>query len=206
MLLESNNEALGHGMLHHSDKNHAGVYTTPSIKTAMGYAVPQIVFGDFIWHKVVIEVLVNNGFDKRITQKNTSEKKQWCHHAEDTYITRIHFALSSPPGQGQPRYHLWKPELECRLPRELPFNQIVLLAGGMYGPKPSGVLPPWTPPGRTVAVLPLVPPQSKAAGPSKAASTCTAIVPAEAPWRAKMKTIGRDKNHPHIPPLCFKAG
>jgi len=182
-LAESNDETKGHGILHHGGKDWHGVYTSPNIGTAAGYAVPQITFKDGIWHCVIIEVLVNNGFEKRITQSNTNEKKQWVHHSEDVHILRVHLSLSSPPYQGQARYYDWKPELECRNPGELLYDQIGLLPGGRYGPLPKGGQPPWKPP-----ALALVAPQSKASSHSSEwtakVPTCTTIVPAvTAPWK-----------------------
>ena len=59
VLLESNNHALGH------DFGEAGVYCTPEITTARSYGTPHELFGDGVYHRPIIELLVNTNERRR---------------------------------------------------------------------------------------------------------------------------------------------
>ena len=55
--LESWSEARGHRLLN----GHPGVYLTDSLDTASGYAIPHVLFGDDVFHQVMIEVRATPG-------------------------------------------------------------------------------------------------------------------------------------------------
>jgi len=98
---ESNYKTLGH------DYSMPGVYCSPRFETAEGYARPQILFGDGVYHRIVLELRVDP------VQQKKRRKKEWVYPSAGVSLHSIHIKSNAPPYKGEERLHSWDPALEA---------------------------------------------------------------------------------------------
>jgi hypothetical protein len=104
-ILESKDEEAGH------EFTMPGVYCTPRPQTARQYARPQMVFGDSMYHRVMLEVRVDKA---RLKDKKKTGGVQWVCRGKDIVIRAVWFWLNDPPAKGEERFEDWRPGLEAR--------------------------------------------------------------------------------------------
>ena len=110
---------------------------TPNAETAWGCSTPHILFEDKdlpderqSWTRFMFQVVVN--VDNRSGKnKDTKNKKniQWVFPEGCVEVTHLHVATNYPPGNGDGRIRLWKPELELTPRKDIHWNQIVKING-----------------------------------------------------------------------------
>ena len=106
-LLESSDLAAGHEFWI------AGVYCTPNPKTAAQYARPHQVFGDDMYHRVMLEVRYDN---TRLLKSRRRGGGQRVLPYLAVAITGVLFRPNSPPERGEERIDTWDPTLEAMPP------------------------------------------------------------------------------------------
>ena len=107
-LLASDDHSLGHGFSAQDPKG--SVYVTPKQTTAVGYARPHVVFGDGVYHRVFLEVLVDPV--KRKTS-HCKSGKQWVAPEHGIVIRAIWIQANSPVHGNDDRLETWEPSLEA---------------------------------------------------------------------------------------------
>lgn len=107
VMLASDNKEAGH------DFWEPGVYCTPVLGTARWYGIPHILFGDDIYHRVVIELRVDPARRKKNRQRGGV---QWVFPADATVIRAIWIQNNSPPDSDERRFAHWDPEMEALPP------------------------------------------------------------------------------------------
>ena len=103
----SSNLALGHdfnslGMSH--------VYCSPKFDTAIGYARPQNVFGDGVYHFCVLELRVD------LTRRHRRKKlggEQWTFESDAVVIVGVWICSNCGNPKGEEHLRFWVPEDEC---------------------------------------------------------------------------------------------
>ena len=104
VLLESNDLSRGH------EFSEPGVYVSPRIDTARWYARPQVVFGDGVFHRVIVEVRVDL---KRSKKKKKSGGVQWVFPSAAVSIYAVRVQINAPPQNGEERIKDWSASLEA---------------------------------------------------------------------------------------------
>lgn len=107
VMLNSDNKDAGH------DFWEPGVYCTPVLSTARWYGIPHILFGDDIYHRVVMELRVNPAMRKRSRERGGV---QWVFPSEATVIRAIWVQSNAPPDADERRFVFWDPDLEALPP------------------------------------------------------------------------------------------
>ena len=107
VLLESSDYGLGHDFL----KNSPGVYCTPMTETARTYARPHVIFGDGVYHRVMLELRVNTERRKRNRKKGGV---QWVFNSDAVSLHALWVQRNAPPARHEERVNEWDPELEAR--------------------------------------------------------------------------------------------
>ena len=102
-LLASDNKEAGH------DFWEPGVYCTPVLKTAQWYARPHIVFGDGVYHRVLLEVRVHR---QRLKRRRHRGGVQWVFDENAVIIRAVWLQINSPPDTEESRFDSWDPDLE----------------------------------------------------------------------------------------------
>ena len=122
-VLASISEYFGHAMV----EGFAGVYSTKTREQAAEYAKPHIVFGNGVFHRVVLELAVAEAGILHYYDRGASPT--WVHHEQAVLLKGIHIKINSPPGVGEGRFYEWNPWLEVLLTGEdphLPIRKNVL--------------------------------------------------------------------------------
>jgi len=138
--IASDNVELGHRTLgSESGEPLTGVYVTPMEITAIGYAIPQIMFRDHdagsgdqgqYWTRFVFEVLVN--VNDRLGKNKPGANKnniQWVFTENHVEIVSLRVYTNYPPGASDGRIRDWKPALELTPGPSYGWSQIKKLDG-----------------------------------------------------------------------------
>eukprot|EP00930_Biecheleria_cincta_P090908 TRINITY_DN8039_c0_g1_i1.p1 TRINITY_DN8039_c0_g1~~TRINITY_DN8039_c0_g1_i1.p1 ORF type:complete len:556 (+),score=74.28 TRINITY_DN8039_c0_g1_i1:2-1669(+) len=104
VMLESNDKDAGH------DFWQPGVYCTPLLSTARWYGRPHILFGDGVYHRVVLELRVD---PSRRTKERQRGGVQWVFPEGAVVIRAIWVQSNAPPDAGEQRFDTWNPMLEA---------------------------------------------------------------------------------------------
>jgi len=104
VLLESDDREAGH------DFWEPGVYCSPLIPTARWYARPHIVFGDGVYHRALLEVVVDT---KRRKRERMRGGVQWVFPREAVAIRAVWLEKNAPPNVEEQRFTTWDPGLEA---------------------------------------------------------------------------------------------
>ena len=100
IMLESDDLERGHEI--------EGVYCTPLISTARGYARPQVLFGDDIYHRVVLELFCQK---YRINQRR---KGGWqVYPSSAVSVAAVLVLAHAAPDVGEERVDRWEDSLEA---------------------------------------------------------------------------------------------
>ena len=95
------------------DGVYPGVYCSPLPKTAWGYARPQMVFGDGLYHRAMLKLR----YDPHRTRKNTNKGgHQVVTESSAVSIEGVFFGINWPPSKGEERLDNWKSVLEVLPP------------------------------------------------------------------------------------------
>ena len=87
-----------------------GVYCTPKLSTAWGYARPQVVFGDGAYHRVILELRVSEAQRKK---KRAKGGEQWVFESEDVRVHGVWIGVNMPPSSGEERLSHWDAQDEA---------------------------------------------------------------------------------------------
>ena len=89
---------------------------TSFFRVFIQYAIAQILFGDTVFHKMMVEVLCDE--DKRLARKAPSKhvNEQLAYSEDGIKIRAFWFGRNCPPGAGDDRYLDWVPKLEAIVP------------------------------------------------------------------------------------------
>ena len=104
VVLASDSYAKGHNFWE------PGVYCSPLLETALGYARPQVLFADDTYHRVLLELRVDPRKRLRSRQRGG---QQWVFPAEAVSIFAIWVQMNAPPQAGEERLRDWDPSLEA---------------------------------------------------------------------------------------------
>jgi len=104
IILESNDESLGHQFWE------PGVYCSPKFSTGASYARPQILFGDSVYHRIVLELRVD---PERQQKKKKKGGNQWVFPSDAVSLHAIWIRSNAPPCKGEERLNFWDPNLEA---------------------------------------------------------------------------------------------
>ena len=74
------------------------------------YARPHAMFGDGVYYRVVLELLVDP--DRRSTKRKKSGS-QWILPESAVAISKVHFLPNDPPETGEERFDLWDETMEA---------------------------------------------------------------------------------------------
>ena len=102
--LESSDSALGH------DFWCPGVYCSPLVDTARGYARPQVLFGDGAFHRPLLELKVDL---QRLRRQRQRGGTQWVFPSSAINLRALWVHLNAPPADGEERFNSWDPALEA---------------------------------------------------------------------------------------------
>lgn len=103
-LLESCDESLGHEFWM------AGVYCSPNLATATGYARPQVLFSDGVYHRVILELRVMDSDRLKSRQRGG---QQWIYRGHHIHIYGFWVMSNAPPAAGDERLNHWNPTHEA---------------------------------------------------------------------------------------------
>ena len=96
------------------DGVYPGVYCSPLPKTAWGYARPQMVFGDGLYHRTMLKLR----YDPHRTRKNRNKGgHQVVTESSAVSIEGVFFGINWPPVKGEERLDNWKSV--CRLAKDV---------------------------------------------------------------------------------------
>ena len=104
VLLESDNMSLGH------EYWEPGVYCSPFGETARTYAVPHALFGDSVYHRAVIELLVNTDERRR---RRARGGDQWVFPWNAIHVQKFWVQSNAPPDYWESRLQGWEPQLDA---------------------------------------------------------------------------------------------
>ncbi|CAK0893498.1 unnamed protein product, partial [Prorocentrum cordatum] len=104
VFLESNDLSLGH------DFWEPGVYCSPDLDTGLWYARPHILFGDGVYHRVILELKVDPARRKKNRKRGGV---QWVFPFEAVALSAVLVRINAPPAKGEERVNEWEPELEA---------------------------------------------------------------------------------------------
>lgn len=107
VMLESNDMAAGH------DFWEPGVYVSPMLETARWYARPHQLFGDGVYHRVILDLLVDPERRKRSRQRGGV---QWVFDCPAVALRGLRVQVNAPPANGEERVNEWDPQLEALPP------------------------------------------------------------------------------------------
>ncbi|CAJ1352645.1 unnamed protein product, partial [Effrenium voratum] len=103
ILLESQDEGQGHEFWF------PGAFVSPLLETANWYSRPHDVFGDEMFHRVIVEVYYDPKQVKKIREKGG---KQVIVPSSGVAVSGVIFQPNSPPEKGRERFESWDNELE----------------------------------------------------------------------------------------------
>ena len=90
----------------------AGVYVAPDLGTAAWYARPQVVFGDGVFYRALVEVRVDPVHKvHRLKRKRTENSggDQWIFRDDQVALHALWIKANSPPLVGEERLYEWSP-------------------------------------------------------------------------------------------------
>jgi len=123
-ILASEDIAAGHRLL----DGWPGVCSTPHRDTAYGYATPTTVFRDGVYHRVMVEAVVDNTLSEFKKKGDQGNNESWVHPEGAVVIRAIWLFYNHPPRSGEERHVSYRPELEALWPgRTLPYYPIELI-------------------------------------------------------------------------------
>lgn len=91
-----------------------GVYCSPNVATARHYARAHNVFGDGLYHRVMLDVRYDGG---RLKKERAKGGQQLVLPSPAISIAGVYFQADGTPDKGNERLDVWDPELEI-LPEE----------------------------------------------------------------------------------------
>ena len=80
------------------------MYCSPLLSTAWSYARPQIVFGDGVYYRVILELRVQEALRKK---KRTKGGEQWTYDSEHVRMHGVWIGINMPPSAGDERLSQW---------------------------------------------------------------------------------------------------
>ena len=111
VLLESNNHDLGH------DFGESGVYCSPLITTARSYGIPHDRFGDGVYYRAMLEVIVDLNLR---TRRRSKGGEQRVLPSEAVRVKALWVQPNAPPADGEWRFNTWDAALEALPVAQLP--------------------------------------------------------------------------------------
>eukprot|EP00929_Paragymnodinium_shiwhaense_P094316 TRINITY_DN54814_c2_g1_i1.p1 TRINITY_DN54814_c2_g1~~TRINITY_DN54814_c2_g1_i1.p1 ORF type:complete len:617 (-),score=138.68 TRINITY_DN54814_c2_g1_i1:64-1914(-) len=125
VFLESTNKELGH------DFWEPGVYCSPVFSTGKWYARPQVLFGDKVFHRLILELRVD---PKRRKANRQRGGVQWVFPTDAVSLHAVWAQPNGAPFNGEERIYDWDPSLEAIPPGQVEAPPVV---NARTGPWPT---------------------------------------------------------------------